>query len=87
MKPISNYKGYDIYVSDKPEKKYYALVNGKKIYFGQIPYQQYHDKIGYYKILDHNDKKRRENYRARHGAQGYQKIKGSAAWFSWNLLW
>lgn len=84
---VYNYKGYDIYVSDKPNKKYYAKVGNRKVYFGKIPYEQYKDKIGYYSNLDHLDTKRRSAYRARHGAQGYQTKKGSAAWFSWNLLW
>jgi hypothetical protein len=41
------------------------MENGKKhsFNFGDINYQQYNDKIGLYKRLDHNDKKRRELYR------------------------
>jgi hypothetical protein len=87
MKPVFKYKGYNVYISDKPQKKYYAIVNDRKVYFGQLPYQQYHDKIGYYSDLNHSSRKRRELYRARQGARGYQNRKGSASWFAWNLLW
>lgn len=78
------FKDYLIFVSDKPLKKYYALVNGKKIYFGDSRYQHYHDKLGYYKDLDHNDNKRRRLYYARHGKKTK---KGSARWFSHHVLW
>jgi hypothetical protein len=43
-------KKYDVYYDD--------------IYltsFGQLPYEHYEDKIGYYRDLNHYDKKRRDN--------------------------
>jgi len=51
-------------------KKYYAILddNGKiiKVAFGDQNYQQYHDKIGHYSNMDHNDPKRRILYYKRH---------------------
>lgn len=82
---IDNFKGYDIYLSDRYPKKYYALVNGKKIYFGDARYGQYFDKLGYYKFLDHKDPVRRSNFRARHHKN--KNIVGSPGWFSYNILW
>lgn len=78
------FEGYKIFVSDKSPKKYYALVDGKKIYFGDRNYQQYHDKLGHYKSLDHNDAKRRKLYHKRH-AKDYPR--GSADYFSKRILW
>ena len=42
----------------------YVMRNGKikKIGFGNKQYQQYFDKGKFYKKLNHNDSKRRENY-------------------------
>ena len=73
--------------------KYTAIINNKRINFGDKRYQQYHDKIGLYKDLDHNDKQRRANYRRRHSAIRTKlgkraiDIKYSPAWFSYHYLW
>jgi hypothetical protein len=79
------FQGYEIHVSDKYPKKYYALVNGKKVYFGDSRYQQYEDKMGYYSHLDHHDEKRRENYKKRHTKDRFNPE--SAGWFADNVLW
>ena len=71
-------------------KKYkVTLDNGKVVQFGDTRYQQYKDvtPLRLYKHLDHNDSKRRDNYRKRHGANGYQLKKWTPSWFSWNYLW
>lgn len=69
-------------------KKYQAILpDGRKVQFGDVNYQQYEDKIGLWSHLDHGDLKRRQSYRARHGAQGHFKKRYSPAWFSWHLLW
>jgi hypothetical protein len=81
------YKGYTIEVSDKKTKKYMAIVDGKKVHFGDRKYEQYFDKIGHYRDQDHQDNVRRVQYQARHGASGNHLKPGTAAWFSWNLLW
>ena len=81
---VGTFKGYQIYVSDAKNKKYYALVDGKKVNFGDNRYQHYRDKMGYYSDLDHRNILRRKNYYSRHGKDA---IKGSAKWFSHNILW
>lgn len=74
-------------------KKYRAIVGEKKIDFGDKRYQHYKDKIGMYSSLDHLDKKRRKNYRKRHGViklkdgRIAKDVKYTPAWFSWNYLW
>lgn len=83
MKP-KKFNGFDIYVSDKPNKKYYAIVGNKKIYFGSAFHEHYYDKLGYYKHLNHNDEKRRENYYKRFGEDADI---GTAKYFSHNILW
>lgn len=80
-------KRYDFYVAHIAKYKYYAIVGNRKVYFGDRNYEQYHDRLGHYRHLDHNDKKRRASYRKRHGAQGYQKNIGSPAFFAWHVLW
>lgn len=61
----------------------------KTVQFGARGYQQYHDStpLKIYAADDHLNEDRRKNYQARHGAQGHQERKYSAAWFSWNYLW
>ena len=74
--------------STTKNKKYDAiLADGTRVPFGDTRYQHYHDKIGLYRHLDHNDPKRRENFRRRHGAQGFHQRKNSPAFFAWNYLW
>jgi len=72
-------------------KKYNALIYDtsgnliKKIPFGDRRYQQFHDKIGLYKHLDHNDDMRRLNYQSRHKNDKLNEF--SPGYFSWNYLW
>jgi len=80
-----NFLGFDIYVAERPFKKYYAVVDGKKVYFGDKRYQQYFDKIGYYSHKNHFDKKRRANYKKRHESDRH--VKYTPGWFSDKLLW
>ena len=95
-KPKKNYKLLGIYISDKPDKKYFALLQDKKtlkrskMYFGGIktngePYEQYEDKIGYYSKYNHYDKNRRMLYRKRHKKDINKAY--SPSWFSLNFLW
>ena len=71
-------------------KKYsvYVLKDGKPklIHFGDTRYQQYKDKIGLYSHLDHNDKKRRDNYYSRHGEKDI-KDKSRPKYWSHKKLW
>lgn len=83
------FEDYMIEKSNRKNKKYMAYVDGKWVHFGDTRYEHYHDKLGEYKHLDHNDEKRRQAYRKRHGAiEGKPHEKpGTSAWFSWNVLW
>jgi hypothetical protein len=71
--------------SKRKNKKYDVFKNNRYIVsFGDNRYQQYKDKIGIYKKLDHNDKKRRDNYYTRHGKDA--KLE-TPKWFSHRYLW
>ena len=65
--------------SKNPEKKYDAIINGKKtVSFGSAPYEDY---------TTHKDDKRRESYIARHGAtQSWTDINKPQTWARY-LLW
>jgi len=82
---IGTYKGYPIYLSERVNKKYYAVVNNHKVHFGDKRYEHYFDKMGHYSNLDHNDKERRKRYKQRHEKDRH--IKDSAGWFADNILW
>ena len=59
---------YEYFISDKPNKKLYVIVEGKKIYFGDTNYKHYKDKTGLLpKSENHLDEKRRISYLARAG--------------------
>lgn len=73
--------------STKLNKKYMVITpKGRTIHFGDKRYQHYHDKIGLYKHLDHNDSKRRALYRQRHKKD---KINDPEypGYYSWRYLW
>jgi len=85
---------YDFYAPSKTSgKKYdaYDSKTGRKLAsFGNISYQQYKDKIGYYKGKNHGSTSRRDNYRSRHQKDrltNKYKQKESAGYFSMNYLW
>lgn len=75
--------------STRKNKKYdvFKKVDGelKKITsFGSSIHQQFKDKIGLYKHLDHGDKKRKDAYYSRHGKDAKFE---SAKYFSHKYLW
>jgi hypothetical protein len=83
-------------VNKGKKSKYDAILKNKKtgekkrVSFGGkypdgTPYEQYHDKIGYYSKYDHNDKERRRLYLLRH--KNDLGFKFSSAYFSTNFLW
>jgi hypothetical protein len=82
--------------STNKNKKYMVKTpKGKWIHFGNINFQQYKDTtgLGLYSHLNHLDKKRRDNYRARHkailkkdGKPAYLDKEQPAYW-SYNFLW
>ncbi len=71
-------KKYFVYVKSDNKRGY------KKIGFGDKRYGQFKDKIGAYKSLDHGDKKRRDNYYARHGKAT---SKDTPKYWSHKILW
>lgn len=91
---LLNPNDYDLryfITSNYKNKKYDAILENKydgtikKIPFGDARHQQYHDRLGFYKHLDHYDKKRRDLYRRRHSKDIGNKY--SSGWFSWYYLW
>ncbi len=79
---------YKPFISKAKNKKYsvYILKDNKKklIHFGDKRYQQFKDKLGFYKKLDHNDPKRKKLYFNRHGKTT---DKNSAKYWSNKILW
>lgn len=71
--------------SSRKHKKYMVKVkNNKIIHFGDNRYNQFKDKIGLYKKLDHNDDKKKDNYYKRFGKTN---DKNSAKYWSSKILW
>lgn len=69
-----------LYISDKPNKKYYVLNDNKKIYFGQTGYEDY---------TKHKDEKRRQLYlkRANNIKGNWRNNKYSPNNLAINILW
>lgn len=65
--------------STRKGKKLMTIVDGKKIHFGDISMQHYHDRTELLnKRLNHGDKLRRASFRAR--TRGIKKKDGSLAY-------
>ena len=85
-----NKDGYLFVVSPGSTKKYKVYKNNKFITsFGGVrkngkPYEQFFDKIGYYKKYNHLDNNRKNLYYKRHGRNAKFE---SAKWFSHRYLW
>eukprot|EP01043_Picozoa_sp_COSAG02_P059011 COSAG02_NODE_7444_length_3010_cov_9.551013_4_plen_85_part_00 len=79
---------YAPFVSRAKNKKYsvYVRKHGRKrlIHFGDKRYQQYRDKLGHYRELDHSDPERRKRYYDRHGPSG---DKNTSKYWSHKILW
>lgn len=72
---IKKFKKYDVYYKNK-----YLLS------YGDIRYNHYYDKFGYYSYLNHNDPERRLLYRKRHHNDHIHNPNYSGYW-SYNFLW
>lgn len=78
-------------ISRNPQKKYDAILVDtstgkiKRVGFGDVRYQHFHDKIGIYANLDHNDPERRRAYKIRHEKDRHKKF--TAGWFADQNLW
>ena len=85
QKNITNLNTLEI---SKVKNKRFSIISpsGKKINFGLFPFK------GKGTFIDHNDKKLKEAWKARHskimidGKQAYLN-KESPEYYSWNLLW
>lgn len=71
----TKYKKYDVYRDN--DGQYLTS-------FGDVRYQQYHDKIGHYSKSDHHDNNRRRLYYNRHGKTADFE---TAKWFAHKFLW
>jgi hypothetical protein len=97
-------RGVTFTVPERGKHKYTAhipIFSGKvkKVSFGHRDYKHYKDSVpiskggGKWTHSDHLDKKRRDNYRKRHGGLVCKNgercidIKYSPAWFSYYYLW
>jgi len=79
----------------KVKNKKYTVITpkGKTIHFGDTRYEHYKDRIGIYSHLDHLDKERQRNYRAR--AKAIRNSKGELTYnnpeysnyYSYHFLW
>ena len=69
---------YDYQKSTRKDEKLSVVVDNKIVHFGNPNYQHFKDKTGIWKELDHNDKKRRENYLKR--SKGIKNKKGELTW-------
>ena len=74
-------KKYDGIIEDKITKRQ------QRVPFGDNRYEQYRDSTGLnlYSRLDHNDSKRRADYKTRHEKTRHKKY--SPSWYSDNYLW
>lgn len=70
--------------STRKYKKYMIKTKTGIVHFGDNRYNQFRDKIGLYRKLDHNDEKRRDLYYKRHGRTAK---KDTAKYFSHKYLW
>jgi hypothetical protein len=77
--------GVEFYAPGSGNKKYDAYVNNKKFSFGDRNYAHYHDRIGYYKDLNHYNTTRRDNYINRHSKDNITDF--SPGYFSMYYLW
>ena len=80
---------YKPFKSTRAGKKYSVYVksekgNPKLIHFGDSKYQQFKDKLGHYKHLDHGDPKRKKAYYSRHGPAT---DKNTPKYWSHKILW
>jgi hypothetical protein len=84
----------DIKPSKKEDKKYDAIIENKitkrtrVISFGNKNYEQFKDRIGFYKEKDHKDPERRKAYIARHSVNpDFKDGKYTANYLSREFLW
>lgn len=80
---------YEIRVSTRKNKKYDVYKNDKYLLsFGDLRYQHFRDitPLKAFAHLDHNDKKRRDNFRKRFQKHDHWD-EDKSMFYSWNYLW
>ena len=90
---MEDYEFVKIVKSEAKNKKYAAILKNKKtgrfktVNFGQKFFEQYRDStgLGLYSHLDHDDEKRRDNFKKRFGRLLDKKY--TATWFANKYLW
>jgi len=79
--------GYTITPSNRNHKKYDVYKGDRYITsFGDVRYEHYYDKLGFYSNLDHLDSQRRRLYRTRHARDNIDNPNYAGYW-SWKYLW
>ncbi len=71
---------YNYEKSTRKDKKLMVRVDNKLIHFGARDMEHFKDSTGIWKELDHNDKKRRENYLKR--SKGIKNKKGELTYLN-----
>jgi hypothetical protein len=77
----------------KGNKKYQAVLEHKldkskvRVPFGHRKFEQFYDKIGSFRWLNHNDPERRRLYHLRHKERPDDKTHWTPNFFSRNFLW
>jgi hypothetical protein len=69
---------FKIYPSSQKNKRYMAIINGKRVHFGDIRYDNF---------LTHKDERRRANFHKRFKNNPGYDTPLSPLWLSANLLW
>ena len=86
-------RGYLIVLPTRPSnrfKKYEVYKDGSYITaFGDVRYNHYRDRIGYYNNMDTLNRERRRLYRIRHAKDKgvVQNNPNFSGYWSWNYLW
>lgn len=79
--------GYTIEPSTRKYKKYDVYKGNRYVTsFGDVRYEHYHDKLGFYSYLDHFDDDRRKLYKLRHARDNINNPEYAGYW-SWKYLW
>ena len=84
-----NNKGFIVTKSKRKNKKYdvHDINDNYILSFGDKRYQQFYDKFEQYKNQNHNDEKRRTNYKKRSEGIGNLNNIESPNYWSYNFLW
>ena len=85
MDPIGDVEGFPIFISDRNDTKYFAIVDNKKVYFGDINNDQYYDIYENYPQLNNYSMQERDRFYLTFGDQ--VKKRKSSLWFTSHVLY